>query len=161
MSIPIWDVFRQQGYEISGRILRAHPHLQSLIFEREPDGFMSDLFETVLGDRWPTSIPARISQEVFFRLEVIDVDAPPPIFSRQDCFEIGGMQIGFQYAAFQRISEERDYGESPHVHQLLPVKLQSIDPTSVRIPQASGRNENMQVRVEVESCPEGVGYHHN
>src|SRR5271157_6557508 len=107
-------MFRQDSHEIDRRILRAHPHFQSLVFQREPDRDISDLFKTVLSNRRPASIASRVLQEMLFGLEVIDMGAPPSVFARQQCFEIAGMEIGCQYTSFQSLSEESDHSESPH-----------------------------------------------
>src|SRR5271165_3409437 len=123
-------MFCQQSHEIDRRILRAHPHVQSLVFEGEPDPCISDFLKAVLSNRRPTSIPSRVSQEMLFGLEVIDMGAPPSVFARQQCFEIAGMEIGCQYTSFQSLSEESDHSESPHAHQLLAIKIQTGGPTS-------------------------------
>src|SRR5271165_6241575 len=123
-------MFCQESHEIGRRILCAHPHSQSLVFQREPNGSMSDLLKAVLSDGRPASIAPCVSQEMLFGLEVTDMDAPPSVFARQNCSEMAGVVIGCQYASFQSLSEESDYGVSPHVHQLLAIKIQAGGPTS-------------------------------
>ena len=56
-------MFCQEGHKIGRRILRAHAHSQSLVFQRESDRGTSDFLKTVLSNRRPASIASRVSQE--------------------------------------------------------------------------------------------------
>jgi hypothetical protein len=159
VSIPIWYVFSQESDEIARRIRRAHSHFQSLVFQGELDRFISDFLKTVLSNRRPASITACISQEMLLGLEIIDMRAPPSVFARQQRFQVAGVEIRLQHANVQSLSKESNYGESPHVHQLLAIKIQAGGPTSTV--QTSGRDQNVQMAIEVEPSAECVRYHHN
>ena len=74
-------MFCQEGHKIGRRILRAHAHSQSLVFQRESDRGTSDFLKTVLSNRRPASIASRVSQEMLFGLEVSDMGAPPSVFA--------------------------------------------------------------------------------
>ena len=94
VSIPIRYVFCQESNEIGKRTLTDNSLPQSLVFHGEAHRRIRDLFKAVLSNRRPASIASRVSQEMLFGLEIIDMSTPPSVFPGQDCFEPAGMELG-------------------------------------------------------------------
>lgn len=77
--IAFRNVLRPTINELFQRALYVNPATQLLILEPERDGPLSDVGDTTLRNRWPPYVATGVSQEVLFRRERLNLNAPPTI----------------------------------------------------------------------------------
>src|SRR5450759_2456224 len=116
----------------------------------------------MLSDRWPTNVPACVSHKLPLRLEPIDVDVPPAFVLRlQDRLDVLNTQLRREQPGLQRSPEVSDDGVPPHVHQRVFIETQPWNPAALRLPQAASRDQNVEMRIKIQTSAKGVRYHHN
>src|SRR5207237_721469 len=54
-----------------------------------------------------------------------------------------------------------DDGVSPHAHERASVEAQKSNPAAFRLPQTTGRDQNVEMGIECQMSAKGVRHHHN
>jgi hypothetical protein len=87
--IAFWNVLRPTINELFRRALHVYPATQFLVFGPKRDASFLDKGDAMLGNGWAPYIATGISQEMFFRFEGLDLNAPPT------CLPIGKQRFHF------------------------------------------------------------------
>ena len=92
--IAFWNVLRPTINELFQRASHENQPTQLFVLEPERDGPLSDVGDTTLRDGWPPYVATGVSQEMLFRLEGLNLDAPPTILLLDEhLFHLGDVHI--------------------------------------------------------------------
>jgi hypothetical protein len=78
---------------------------------------LSDVGDTALRNGWPPYVASGVSEEMLFRLEGLNLDAPPTIFLlSKHLFRLGNVHICEKLTGLQGCAEKCDHSPSPSPH---------------------------------------------
>jgi hypothetical protein len=92
----------------------------------------------------------------------LDVDVPPPfVLRREQPKQRAAIHVSLKYPRPRGFPQQGDDGIAPHRHQRLPVQSGGSVPACSVLTQAAVGDQDVQMAVEVQVTPEGVGDHNN
>jgi hypothetical protein len=88
----------ESSHKIIGGVAGYGPFLRSQVFPQEFNFPVRDFDEAMLSNRQPSNVPTGIPEEMGFRREMSQVDAPPSLgLNLQDQLEVFNVEIRREY----------------------------------------------------------------
>src|SRR5262249_18533205 len=129
--IRFWNVLGPTINEIFQRVGYVNLASRSFIFSPKRDRSLLDRDNAALRNRWPPYITTGISQEMLFRIEGLNLNAPPTrrLRAEQDLdFVIA--DVGIKLSGFQGRAKKFDHRFSPTFHQPFTVVVDTRAPVA-------------------------------
>jgi hypothetical protein len=82
---------------------------------------------------WPPYVPTGVSKRMPFRLEGLNLDAPPTLFLLgEQFFHLVNGHVCMKLIRLKGCTEQTDDGSSPSLHQQIAVVMDSTNPSAGR-----------------------------
>src|ERR1017187_243021 len=112
--------------------------MQLLVLEPERDRPLSDIGDTTLRNGWPPYVATGVSQEMLFRLEGLNLDAPPTILLLgEHLFHLVNGHLCMKPTCSEGYTEKCNHGPAPSLHQWVTFIVDARNPGVGRTIQPS------------------------
>ncbi len=150
----VWHILQNPAYV--GRAaygktrMMPRPATELLVFVPKPDVSRPNVGDATLRDGWPPYVTAGVSQEMLFRLEGLNFDAPPAVFLLgKVLFHLFNGHLRTKLIRSQGGAEKSDHCPTPSLHQWVILVVDARDPGTGQGAQPSPSDHCVYMRVEL------------